>query len=230
MSAAPSPPLPILYSFRRCPYAMRARMALMIAGVTCELREVKLAEKPQELFDVSPKATVPVLVLGDGTVLEESLDIMRWALARNDPENWLSGDDAGLIERNDNTFKHHLDRYKYPTRYPEEVAKSYGDDEDTFRYDHRTQGLIILQELDARLGQQANLTGSQRSLADIALFPFIRQFANTDRTWFDDQGIAHLHEWLERHLASDLFATIMPKFTPWKSGDEIIKFAEQKTG
>ena len=211
---------PILYSFRRCPYAMRARMALWIAGITVELREVKLADKPPELAKASSKATVPVLVLADGTVIDESLAIMRWALGRYDPENWLAGEDEKLIARNDGPFKRHLDRYKYPTRYPEETA----GDEATFRFDHRSGGLAILNDLETQLGDRRHLTGETRSFADIALFPFIRQFANTDRDWFDDQGLPHLQQWLEDHLASDLFAAIMPKFIPWKAGDEPILF------
>ncbi|TRD12285.1 glutathione S-transferase [Erythrobacter insulae] len=212
--------LPALYSFRRCPYAMRARMALWMAGITVELREVKLADKPPQLAEASAKATVPVLVLQDGTVIDESIAIMRWALSQNDPEGWLAGDDSGLIARNDGPFKHHLDRYKYPTRYPDEA----GGDDDTFRFDHRSGGLAILNDLDARLGSSKHLCGGTRTLADIALFPFIRQFANTDRDWFDEQGLPHVQEWLEGHLASDLFKAIMPKFTPWKAGDEPVAF------
>lgn len=210
---------PILYSFRRCPYAMRARMALWVAGIVVELREVKLADKPDALREASPKATVPVLVTHDG-VIDESIAIMRWALGQNDPEGWLSGDDAALIERNDGPFKRHLDRYKYPTRYPAEA----GGDEETFRLDHRTHGFAVLQDLDVRLAGRRNLNGDHRTLADIALFPFIRQFANTDRDWFDEQGLPHLQEWLERHLASDLFKAVMPKFDPWKQGDSAILF------
>ncbi|MEM7689939.1 MAG: glutathione S-transferase [Pseudomonadota bacterium] len=206
---------PILYSFRRCPYAMRARMALWVAGITVELREVKLANKPPELLETSPKATVPVLALNDGTVLEESLSIMRWALEQSDPEGWLAGDDAALIARNDGAFKRHLDRYKYPTRYPDEA----GGDEETFRFDHRSHGLAFLESLNTRLADSKQLCGPARTLTDIALFPFIRQFANTDRDWFDAQGLPHLHLWLEAHLASDLFANVMPKFAPWKAGD-----------
>jgi glutathione S-transferase len=211
---------PILYSFRRCPYAMRARMALWVAGITVELREVKLADKPEELIAASPKATVPVLVLPDGAVIDESLAIMRWALERSDPEGWLSVEDTALIERNDGPFKRHLDRYKYPTRYPDEA----GGDEETFRFDHRSHGLAFLEELNTRLAETRQLCGPTRTLTDIALFPFIRQFANTDRDWFDAQGLPHLHSWLEAHLASDLFASIMPKFTPWKTGDDAILF------
>ncbi|WP_299193311.1 glutathione S-transferase [uncultured Erythrobacter sp.] len=215
--------LPVLYSFRRCPYAMRARMALWIAGITVELREVKLADKPPELAEASPKATVPVLVLEDGTVVDESIAVMRWALAQNDPEDWLGGDDAALLARNDGPFKHHLDRYKYPTRYPEEAR---GDGE-SFRLDHRTHGLTILRDLDSRLGEHGQLCGARRSFTDIALFPFIRQFANTDRTWFDMQGLPQLERWLEDHLASELFKAVMPKFAPWKAGDEPVVFGPQ---
>ncbi|MEM6585435.1 MAG: glutathione S-transferase [Pseudomonadota bacterium] len=215
--------LPILYSFRRCPYAMRARMALFVAGITVELREVKLANKPPELTQASPKATVPVLVLNDGAVIDESLAIMRWALEQSDPEGWLLGDDAALIERNDGPFKRALDRYKYPTRYPDEAQ----GDEDTFRFDHRSHGLAFLEELNTRLSDDRQLCGSTRSLTDIALFPFIRQFANTDRDWFDAQGLPHVHEWLEAHLSSPLFAAIMPKFTPWKAGDAPIIFGPE---
>lgn len=199
---------------------MRARMALMIAGITCELREVKLANKPPELLETSPKATVPVLALSDGKVLDESIQIIRWALAQNDPENWLSGDEAELIARNDGPFKHHLDRYKYPTRYPDEA----GPDTETFRYDHRAHGHKFLSVLNDRLQSQPYLTGSKRALADIAIFPFIRQFANTDRDWFDEQSLVPLQEWLEGHLASDLFASIMGKYAPWQAGDEAVVF------
>ncbi|MDC0887054.1 glutathione S-transferase [Altererythrobacter sp.] len=208
--------LPILYSFRRCPYAMRARMALMISGTACELREVKLADKPPEMLEISPKGTVPVLRLPDGTVLEESINIMRWALGKNDPENWLDGDSAGLIALADGPFKHHLDRYKYPTRYTDEPGHG--------KVDHRSEGLSILSDLSFRLAGRAQLLGEKRSLADIALFPFIRQFANVDRTWFDAQPIPDLHAWLEGHLESELFTAVMPKFAPWKAGDEVVIF------
>lgn len=199
---------PVLYSFRRCPYAMRARMALWVAGVTVELREVKLAAKPSALFAASPKGTVPVLVLGDGTVIDESLDIMRWALLQHDPEGWLAGEDAGLIAANDGPFKHHLDRAKYPGRY---------DDDGTT--DHRAAALALLAPLETRLGEALWLTGADRSLTDIALFPFIRQFAAIDPAWFAAQPVAHLQAWLERLSALDLFARVMPKFAPWAEGD-----------
>nr|WP_137677988.1 glutathione S-transferase [Parerythrobacter lutipelagi] len=214
-------PLPILYSFRRCPYAMRARMALWISGTTCELREVKLADKPPEMLEASPKGTVPVLVLPDGQVLEESIDIMRWSLGHNDPEGWLAGDHPGLIQLGDGSFKHHLDRYKYPTRYEDEPGNA--------RTDHRGECLAILSDLNFRLAEREQLLGEQRTYADIALFPFIRQFANTDRDWFDAQPIPDLQRWLEGHLESDLFAAVMGKPAPWKAGAETVIFGPAPT-
>lgn len=204
--------LPILYSFRRCPYAMRARMALWAAGIAAELREVKLAAKPPELAAASPKATVPVLVLADGTVIDESLAIMRWALAQHDPEGWLAGDDAALIAANDDPFKHHLDRAKYPNRHAADGV------------DHRAAALALLAPLEARLARSAQLCGERRSLTDIALFPFIRQFAAIDPAWFAAQPLPRLAAWLDAHCASDLFAHVMPKFAPWQAGDAPIRF------
>lgn len=205
--------LPVLYSFRRCPYAMRARMALWISGTHCELREVKLAAKPVELLAASAKGTVPVLVLPDGEVIDESLAIMRWGLERNDPEDWLAGDDSALIAANDGGFKDALDRYKYPSRYP-------GGDP----YEHRERGLMFLRGLEQRLEGSAYLAGAHRTLADIALFPFARQFAHTDRAWFEAQPLPRVQDWLARHLASELFASVMPKFAPWTAGDAPIRF------
>ena len=205
--------LPILYTFRRCPYAMRARMALWVAGIAVELREVKLAAKPPELIAASPKATVPVLVLPDGTVVDESLAIMRWALAQNDPEGWLAGDEPALIAVNDGAFKYHLDRAKYPGRYDEDGVT-----------DHRAEGLGLLAPLEARLARGANLCGPTRALTDIALVPFLRQFAAIDPAWFASQPLPRLQGWLERRTAEPLFASIMPKFAPWQAGDAPIRF------
>lgn len=204
--------LPVLYSFRRCPYAMRARLALWICEVSCELREVRLADKPPELLKISDKATVPVLALEDGTILQESLDIMRWALSRTDPEGWLAGDDAELIEQNDGPFKHHLDRYKYPNRY------------DSDPVEHRSAGLKILARWNDRLDVSAQLCGPERTMADMAIFPFVRQFAHTDRSWFDDQHLPRLQAWLDGHLASPIFASIMSKQPFWAAGDEPLVF------
>ena len=204
--------LPVLYSFRRCPYAMRARMALWVAGVKVELREVKLAAKPPELIAASAKGTVPVLVTGDGTVIDQSLDIMRWALGRNDPEVWLAGDDPALIAANDGPFKQHLDRAKYPGRYEADGI------------DHRMAALALLLPLEARLREAPYLSGETRSLTDAALFPFVRQFAAIAPDWFARQPLPRLQDWLEAHTASDLFADIMPKFAPWQAGDPPILF------
>lgn len=206
-------PAPILYSFRRCPYAMRARMALWVAGVTVELREVKLAAKPPELLAASPKGTVPVLVLPQGTVIDQSLDIMRWALAQNDSEGWLAGDDAGLIAANDGPFKHHLDRAKYPGRYEEGGVT-----------DHRAAALALLAPLEARLADAPFLTGETRALTDIALLPFIRQFAAIEPEWFAAQPLPRLQEWLEGLCASALFTSVMGKFAPWQAGDAPVLF------
>ena len=200
--------LPILYSFRRCPYAMRARMALRIAQIELEHREVVLRDKPPEMLEVSPKGTVPVLVLPGGEVLEESLEIMRWALARSDPEGWLERDDAALIETIDGPFKHHLDRYKYDTRYADADCE-----------EHRAAAAQILRGMDERLSQTANLSGAARGLTDIATFPFIRQFANHDRDWFDAQPWPHLLRWLDAHLGSQLFADIMVKREQWHAAE-----------
>ena len=203
---------PILYSFRRCPYAMRARMALLASGTLCELREVKLRDKPAALIAASAKATVPVLVLPDGTVIDQSLDIMRWALGRNDPENWLAGDDAALIAANDGPFKHHLDRAKYPGRYPESG-------------DHRAEALALLAPLEARLAKTSNLCRETPALTDIALLPFVRQFAEIDRTWFDAQPLPGLQRWLQEHLAGALFTAAMVRLPVWQPGDAPTLFA-----
>lgn len=207
---------PILYSFRRCPYAMRARMAIAAAGVECRLREVVLRDKPTEMLEASPKGTVPVIVELDGTVIEESLDVMAWALGQNDAEGWLAPElgtraemDA-LVAECDGPFKRALDRYKYPNRY---------EDEGIIREDQRALGLAFLERLNTQLEDRPQLFGAKVSYADIAIFPFIRQFANTDRTWFDALDLPNLQTWLESHLESPRFKQIMPKFAQWKTGD-----------
>jgi glutathione S-transferase len=205
--------LPILYSFRRCPYAMRARMAIAVSGVQVELREVVLRDKPPELIEASGKATVPVLVLPNGVVVDESLDIMRWALGQNDPESWLAADDSALVQQNDGPFKSALDRYKYPHRYELENGDA-----------HRDKGLAILVQLNTRLCDTAFLSGEARGITDLAIFPFIRQFAATDQAWFDAQPLTHLHWWLGQHLSSGLFARIMHRYPQWKSGDAATVF------
>lgn len=204
---------PVLYSFRRCPYAMRARLALAISGTRCELREVRLAAKPAAMLAASPKGTVPVLVLPDGRVIDESLDIMRWALMNGDPEDWLERGDAALIAANDGPFKHDLDRYKYPERHGADASA------------HRERGLAFLQKLDARLSRTDQLCGDTRGLADAAIMPFVRQFAAVDRPWFDALPLPHLRTWLAGHLASGLFDAIMMRAAPWSPGDPPAMFA-----
>lgn len=203
---------PILYSFRRCPYAIRARLALLASGTICEIREVKLSAKPPELVAVSSKATVPVLHLSDGRVIDESLDVMHWALARNDPEGWLDRSDDALIAANDGPFKYHLDRYKYPNRHGTDPAE------------HRAAALELLRSLEARLQASPSLCGDLMGLADAALMPFVRQYAQTDRAWFDALPLPGLQAWLARLTALPLFEAAMARLAPWKSGDAQILF------
>jgi glutathione S-transferase len=197
---------PTLYSFRRCPYAMRARMAVRYAGCAVEIVEVSLKAKPVEMLERSPKGTVPVLVLDD-QVLEQSLDIMGWALAQNDPDDWLMADDyvaqrliADLIARNDGPFKTSLDQYKYAVRYPEFSQQEY-----------RQHGEVFLKELEERLGSQRFLVSDHLTLADIALAPFVRQFCFVDPEWFWQSPYVKLREWLQRFLDSALFVQAMQK-------------------
>jgi glutathione S-transferase len=207
--------LPVLYSFRRCPYAMRARLALAISQQQCALREILLRDKPAEMITVSPKASVPVLHLPDGQVIDESLDIMRWALAHHDPQQWLTSENGdllameALIAECDGPFKHHLDRYKYASRYGLETDPMH----------HRSEGGAFLKQLDKRLSQHRQLFDAQARFADFAIFPFVRQFANTDREWFDAQPLENLQPWLAGHLGSALFQGIMKKWAVWQPGD-----------
>jgi glutathione S-transferase len=207
--------LPILYSFRRCPYAIRARLALAVSGVDYELREVSLKSKPAEMLTLSPKGTVPVLVLPTGQIIDESLDIMRWALAQNDPDGWLNvgslDDMLTLIAGNDGKFKHALDRYKYPNRYPLES----GGDVKAFAVSQRLEAASWLQTLEPRLST-GWLFGNQPSLADMATLPFVRQFAHTDAAWFAAQPWPQLQAWLARFEASRLFESVMVKHEPWQ--------------
>jgi glutathione S-transferase len=191
-----------LYSFRRCPYAMRARMALRYSGVPVDIIEVSLKAKPAEMLAISPKGTVPVLDAG-GRVIDESLEIMRWALAQHDPQGWLLDGDsriAELIEANDQGFKVHLNRYKYAERYPEQPMDVY-----------RAEGALFLRRLDELLTDRDYLLTDHPSLADIALLPFVRQFAHVDREWFAQTPYVRLQAWLQRFLESELFTSIMKK-------------------
>ncbi|RTX95208.1 glutathione S-transferase [Pseudomonas sp. C 49-2] len=192
----------LLYSFRRCPYAMRARLALRYSGVPVRIVEVSLKAKPAEMLALSPKGTVPVLNV-DGQVIEESLEIMQWALAQHDPDNWLlQGDPAvfALIAENDQDFKYHLNRYKYAERYPEHSMEQY-----------RAEGEVFLQKLEDLLADRAYLLADHPSLADMALAPFVRQFAHVDRAWFAASPYTQLQAWLQRFLESPLFISVMAK-------------------
>ena len=202
----------VLYSFRRCPYAMRARLALRSAGVTYAHREVALKAKPAEMLLSSPKGTVPVLCLSTGDVLEQSLDIMRWALQQNDPQAWLPNTPEAWvlthegIALNDGEFKAHLDRYKYPQRFGL-----------TDGLQHRAQAADVLMQWEARLQTHACLSGKQWGLLDACVAPFVRQFARTDRAWFDAQPWPQLARWLTAFEASEDFAAVMHKHPLWVS-------------
>ena len=194
-------------------------MALYISGQSCELREVVLRNKPAEMVELSPKATVPVLQLETGDVLEQSLDIMLWTLANNDPGDWLVpecgtlNDMLALIAENDGPFKDHLDRYKYAPRYDNADPVS-----------HRAEAEKFLCALDERMKNCAYIFGNRPALADYAIAPFIRQFANTDRAWFDAAPYPHLQKWLEGFLKAELFKQVMDKYPAWQPGDSPVFF------
>jgi glutathione S-transferase len=194
-------------------------MALHYSGITVELREVVLREMPPELLSCSPRGTVPVLVLPEGRVIEESRDIMAWALAQHDPDHWLPRDVAqqqltgALLDGNDGPFKQDLDHYKYAVRYPEHPPAYY-----------RARGERFLGELEERLTGQEWLTGPSMRLADVALFPFVRQFAHVDRGWFDNAVYPRLQAWLDRLVSSGLFAASMRKYPQWRAGDAVTLF------
>ena len=205
---------PTLYSFRRCPYAMRGRMGLAISETPVRLREIILRDKPDEMLKASPKGTVPVLI-DDGVVVDESLDVMRWALAKNDPEDWAHTLDDPLIEENDGPFKHHLDRYKYATRY-----------EDADPEEHRAAGFAFLKKLEERLTSNSYLGGDKRSGVDIAIFPFVRQFRIADPVWFDAAPIPKTLRWLNEMVDSDLFKSVMKKYPLWNETGEEFDFPD----
>lgn len=192
----------LLYSFRRCPYAMRARLALRYSGVAVRILEVSLKAKLAEMLALSPKGTVPVLSV-NGQVIDESLAIMQWALAQNDPDDWLLQGEPrvlALIMENDQAFKHHLDQYKYAERYPQQPMEFY-----------RAQGEVFLQRLEGLLAQRDYLLADHLSLADVALAPFVRQFAHVDREWFAATPYRRLQDWLRRFLESPLFIAVMAR-------------------
>lgn len=206
---------PILYSFRRCPYAIRARMALAAADIRCELREVLLRDKPPAMLEASAKGTVPVLVVDD-RVIDESLDVMRWALAEQDPLLWRGGpaeETRALLRDNDGPFKHHLDRYKYSVRHDDVDAQA-----------ERDQAAMFIAQLEARLEGGTYLMGEQSRLADVAIFPFVRQFAGVDKAYWQGAPFANTRRWLDQWCASPLFARCMHKSPPWHPQDDRVFF------
>ena len=196
---------------------MRARMAIAISGQQVEFREVILKDKPPSMIELSPKGTVPVLSLSSGKVIDESLDVIDWALKLNDPDNWLRSNQSKrsskLIHINDNEFKHHLDRYKYSKRY---------DNEDPIA--HREKCLIFINELEEQLNCSQFLYDDKISALDISILPFIRQFRITDMEWFDSLAKPNTQNWLMKFLESKLFKSIMIKYDKWEEGDEKIFF------
>ena len=208
--------LPILFSFRRCPYAMRARIAIYYSEINYEHREILLKDRPKMLYDLSPKGTVPVLYLPDGTVIDESLDIMKWAISRSDPDSWFANNkDAQLkaIELNDTDFKKWLDRYKYYDRFPDFPPEFY-----------RKKCEQILDVYDKNLQNNQFLFNNNLSLGDMAIFPFIRQFANVDIAWFNKRFI-NLSDWLEKLINTKIFISMMIKYNIWNTldkGEEIV--------
>ena len=209
--------LPRLYSFRRCPYAMRARLALLFAELPVELREIVLKNKPSQMLAISPKGTVPVLQLPEGRVIEESREIMIWALEQNDKQGLLDAklikQANDLLDKNDHEFKHWLDHYKYADRYPEMSQAEYQE-----------RGEVFLQSLEALLNKNAYLLGDSISIADIGVMPFVRQFAHVDRDVFYGLPYPKLQRWLQDWLEHPLFKQAMTKFDPWQEGDEVIIF------
>ncbi|PCJ15010.1 MAG: glutathione S-transferase [Candidatus Cloacimonadota bacterium] len=203
---------PILYSFRRCPYAMRARLAIKLSTYQVELREIILKNKPIDMLKASPKGTVPVLIIDD-KIIDESLDIMLWALSDHKILNKLKTESMRLISQNDDDFKANLDLYKYANRHPEKSPEQY-----------RQQGEAFLNELNLMLSHTKFLLSEKMSLADIAIFPFIRQFAHVDREWFFNTKYTHLIDWLNNFLDSELFLSIMSKYSEYVLNKKVIIF------
>ena len=206
-----------LYSFRRCPYAMRARLGILFAELQVELREITLKNKPPQMLAISPKGTVPVLQLVDGTVIEESREIMIWALEQQDPQGLLDAEVLqqanALIDKNDNEFKYWLDRYKYADRHTDMTQTEY-----------RQKGEIFLQVLEELLTKNPYLLGKTVTIADIGIMPFVRQFAHVDRNVFYSLPYPNLQQWLQDWLQHPLFLQTMTKLQPWQEGDEIVIF------
>ena len=206
-----------LYSFRRCPYAMRARLGILFAELQVELREITLKNKPSQMLAISPKGTVPVLQLLDGTVIEESTEIMIWALEQQDPQGLLDAEVLqqanALIDKNDNEFKYWLDRYKYADRHTDMTQTEY-----------RQKGEIFLQVLEELLTKNPYFLGKTVTIADIGIMPFVRQFAHVDRDIFYSLPYPNLQRWLQDWLQHPFFLQTMTKFQPWQDGAEAVIF------
>lgn len=221
---------PVLYSYRRCPYAMRVRMALYLSDVQVEQREIVFWDKPAPMLEASPKGTVPVLVLANGQVIDESRDIMLWAFEQASMDDNKSGQtclawipkDVDLrqkmnswIDQNDGEFKVLLDKYKYADRFPDESQLVY-----------RQGGELFLKVVEQALSEQNYLLGDNLTMADIALFPFIRQFVNVDKVWFEMADYPMLKVWLSELLESEFFLTIMKNRPAWILGDTPLWLSE----
>ena len=210
--------LPILYSFRRCPYAMRARMVLLHSKIQYEIREIKLSNKPKEMLAISPKGTVPVLILENGDILDESLDVMLWAIEQGNLRNLFNSgkkEILDLIKINDGEFKDAIDRYKYSSLYPEKPMIEY-----------RKMGELFLEKIESYLEKNKFIFGKIISLADLAIFPFIRQFFRVDFYWFYSSLFKNIKEWTLFFEGSENFIDIMRKIKPWTTGDKPTLFLE----
>ena len=190
-------------------------MAIAYAGIDVGLREVVLKDKPAAMLEASSKGTVPVLIDTNGRVIDESLDVMAWALDQHDSDHWLSGEGLQdpLIDSCDNTFKHWLDRYKYAVRFPEHSEQWY-----------REQGELFLDHLEHLLTHHRYLRSDSLSAVDIAVMPFVRQFSGVDTNWWSERPYPRVATWLEQLLESDLFKSVMKKYPQWKDGDPAIPF------
>ena len=210
--------LPILYSFRRCTYAMRARMVLLHSKIQCEIREIKLSNKPKEMLAISPKGTVPVFILENGDILDESLDVMLWAIEQGNLRNLFNlgkKEILDLIKINDGEFKDAIDRYKYSSLYPEKPMIEY-----------RKMGELFLEKIESYLEKNKFIFGKNISLADLAIFPFIRQFCRVDIDWFNSSLFKKIKEWTLFFEGSENFIDIMRKIKPWTTGDKPTLFLE----
>ena len=214
--------LPILYSLRQCPYAMRARLGLLLAQQSVMLRDIIMSDIPEEMFEASPKGEVPVLVLNDRTVIDESIDIMRWALNKNDPQDLLYNNHPcrikeiqKFIQHNDNKFVEALKKYKAASRYHDDVEVK-----------HRQQCEMFIKDLESRLSRHEYIFGDEPSLADYAILPFIRQFSRVDRKWYLQSPYPKLRNWLERHYQNPIFSKAMKKYPQWLDAKEEIIFSE----